>query len=140
MPKLEGTKTHENLKASFAESAQASRRYLYFARQADVEGQSEAAGVFRDMAEGETSHAQGSLDFLKDVGDPATGEPFGSTTLNLKSAILDEAMQGNQMYLDFAQQARDEGFDEVAEWFETIARAERSHAARLQRLLDAIPR
>lgn len=138
MPKLEGTKTHENLKASFAEAAQANLRYLYFARQADLEGQADAAGLFRDMAEGEASHAQGSLDFLKEVGDPATGEPFGSTTLNLKSAVRDEAMQGNEMYLDFAQTARAEGFDDVAEWFETLARAERSHAERFRQMLDSM--
>lgn len=138
MPKLDGTKTHENLKAAFAESAQSNRRYLYFARQADIEGQADAAGLFRDMAEGEASHAQGDLDFLKGVGDPATGVPFGSTILNLRSAIIDEARQGNAMYLEFAQIAQEEGFDEIAEWFETIARAERSHAERFQRLLDSI--
>jgi rubrerythrin len=138
MPRLEGTKTHENLKASFAEAAQANRRYLYFARQADVEGQAEAAGLLRDMAEGEASHAQGSLDFLREVGDPATGAPFGSTILNLQSAIIDEATQGNETYLDFARAAREEGFDEVAEWFETLARAERSHAERFRRMLDSL--
>jgi len=138
MPELNGSRTHENLKASFAEAAQASRRYLYFARQADVEGYSDAAGLFRDMSEGEASHAQGSLDLLREVGDPATGAPFGTTRQNLHSAVLDEAMQGNQLYLEFAQTARAEGFEEVADWFETLARAERAHAERFRRMLDAI--
>ena len=132
MPKLAGSKTSENLKASFAEAAQASRRYLYFARQADIEGYAEAAGMLRDMAEGEANHSLGSLDFLREVGDPATGKPFGTTQQNLLSAFQDEAYQGNEMYLEFAQAARAESFDEVAEWFETLARAEKAHAERFR--------
>jgi rubrerythrin len=134
MPKLEASQTSDNLKSSFAEAAQASRRYLYFARRADVEGQADAAGLFRDMAEGEANHAQGSLDFLREVGDPATGKPFGTTQQNLLSAIADESYQGEQMYHDFAATARNEGFEEIAEWFETLARAERSHAERFRQL------
>jgi rubrerythrin len=134
MPNLAGTKTSENLKVSFAEAAQASRRYLYFARQADIEGLADAAGMLRDMAEGEANHSQGSLDFLREVGDPATGKPFGTTQQNLVSALEDEAYQGNDMYLAFAKTAREEGFDEIAEWFETLARAERSHAERFHRM------
>lgn len=134
MPKLAGSKTSENLKASFAEAAQASRRYLYFARQADIEGHADAAGMLRDMAEGEANHSLGSLDFLREVGDPATGKPFGTTQQNLLSAFQDESYQGNEMYLEFAKAARTEGFDEVAEWFETLARAEKSHAERFRRM------
>ena len=84
MPSLGGTKTHENLKHAFAGESQANRRYLYFARQADVEGYPDIAGLFRDTAEGETGHAHGHLDFLKEVGDPYTGEPIGGTPLNLR--------------------------------------------------------
>ena len=138
MPKLEGTKTSDNLKASFAEAAQASRRYLYFARQADIEGYADAAGMLRDMAEGEANHSLGSLDFLREVGDPATGKPFGTTQQNLLSAFHDEAFQGNEMYLDFARTARSEGFDEVAEWFETLARAEKSHAERFHQMYTSL--
>mgnify|MGYP000026379034 CR=1 FL=1 len=134
MPKLEGSKTSENLKASFAEAAQSSRRYLYFARQADIEGYADAAGLLRDMAEGEANHSLGSLDFLREVGDPATGKPFGTTQQNLLSAFQDESYQGNEMYLEFAKTARAEGFDEIAEWFETLARAEKSHAERFRQL------
>ncbi len=138
MPKLEGSKTSENLKASFSESAQSNRRYLYFARQADVEGYADAAGMFRDMAEGEASHAQGSLDFLREVGDPASGKPFGTTQQNLASALSDEAWQGNEMYANFAKIARAEGFDEVADWFETLARAEKSHADRFHQMAQQL--
>ncbi len=73
MKSLNGTKTHDNLKAAFAGESQANRRYLYFANKADVEGQNDVAAVFRSTAEGETGHAHGHLDYLAQVGDPATG-------------------------------------------------------------------
>ena len=130
MAKLKGTKTHENLKAAFAGESQANRRYLYFAKRADVEGYADLAGLFRDTAEGETGHAHGHLDFLKQVGDPATDEPIGSTAANLKSAIAGETYEYTEMYPGFAKTAREEGFEEVAEWLETLARAEKSHAGR----------
>jgi rubrerythrin len=138
MPSLAGTKTHENLKHAFAAESQANRRYLYFARQADVEGYPDIAGLFRDTAEGETGHAHGHLDFLKEVGDPTTGEPIGGTLLNLKAAIAGETYEYTEMYPGFARTAREEGLEEVAEWFETLARAEKSHAGRFQRGLDSM--
>ena len=138
MAELKGTKTHGNLKDAFAGESQANRRYLYFAKVADVEGQPDIAGLFRDTAEGETGHAHGHLDFLKKVGDPATGEPIGSTELNLKASIAGETYEYTQMYPGFAKTAREEGFTEIAEWFETLARAERSHAGRFQKGLDTL--
>jgi len=138
MPSLGGTKTHENLKHAFASESQANRRYIYFARQADVEGYPDIAGLFRDTAEGETGHAHGHLDFLKEISDPATGEPIGGTLLNLKAAIASETHEYTEMYPGFARTAREEGFEEVAEWFETLARAEKSHAGRFQKGLDSI--
>ena len=138
MKNLQGTKTFDNLKDAFAGESQANRRYLYFAKTADVEGQPDIAGLFRDTAEGETGHAHGHLDFLKQVGDPATGEPIGTTALNLKSAVAGETYEYTKMYPGFAKTARDEGFAEVAEWFETLARAEKSHAGRFQKGLDGL--
>ena len=76
---LKGSKTEENLKAAFAGESQANRRYLYFAQKADVEGYNDVATVFRSTAEGETGHAHGHLEFLEEVGDPATGKPIGET-------------------------------------------------------------
>ncbi len=138
MAELKGTKTHENLKHAFAGESQANRRYLYFADKADIEGYPEIAGNFRDTAEGETGHAHGHMDYLKPAGDPATGLPFGSTSLNLKSAIEGETYEYTQMYPGFAKTAREEGFAEVADWFETLARAEKSHANRFSKLLTTI--
>jgi len=135
---LKGTSTHENLKAAFAGESQANRRYLYFARRADIEGYPEIGGLFRDTSEAETGHAFGHLDFLKEAGDPCTGVPIGDTEQNLKSAVEGETYEYTQMYPGFSKTAREEGFDEVAEWFETLARAEKSHAGRFQKGLDGL--
>jgi rubrerythrin len=132
MPELKGTKTHENLKAAFAGESQANRRYLYFAKQADIEGQPEIAGLFRDTAEGETGHAHGHMDYLKTVGDPATDLPFGDSEMNLKSAIAGETHEYTDMYPGMAKTARSEGFGEIADWFETLAKAEKSHAGKFE--------
>jgi rubrerythrin len=133
MPGLKGTKTEENLKGAFAGESQANRRYLYFARRADIEGYPEVGGLFRDISEAETGHAFGHLDFLKETGDPATGEPIGNTEANLKAAVAGETYEYSEMYPGFSKTARDEGFDEIAEWFETLARAEKSHAGRFDK-------
>ena len=130
MPALKGTQTEDNLKAAFAGESQANRRYLYFAKIADVEGQPEIAGLFRDTAEGETGHAHGHLDYLKSVGDPATDMPIGDSMTNLKSAVHGETHEYTDMYPGMAKTAREEGFAEIADWFETLAKAEKSHAGR----------
>ncbi len=134
--KLKGTKTHDNLKAAFAGESQANRRYLYFANKADVEGHPEVAALFRSTAEGETGHAHGHLDYLAHVGDPATDMPIGSSSLNLKAAVAGETHEYTDMYPGMAKSAREEGFDEIADWFETLAKAERSHANKFQKALD----
>src|ERR1700704_5370720 len=136
MADLKGSRTLGNLKNAFAGESQANRRYLYFAKVADVEGHPDLAGLFRDTAEGETGHAHGHLDYLKRVGDPATGEPIGDSVKNLMAAITGETYEYTQMYPGFAKTAREEGFEEIAAWFETLARAERSHAGRFQKGLD----
>ena len=135
---LKGSKTEENLKAAFAGESQANRRYLYFASQADIEGYPEAAGVFKNTADGETGHAFGHLEFLAEVGDPATGLPIGDTEANLKAAVAGETYEYTEMYPGFAKAAREEGHDEIAEWFETLARAEKSHAGKFQATLGTL--
>ena len=138
MPGLKDTKTWENLKEAFAGESQANRRYLYFAQKADVEGYNDVSTVFRSTAEGETGHAHGHLEYLEAVGDPATGKPIGATSDNLKAAIAGETHEYTDMYPGMAKSARDEGFEEIADWFQTLAKAERSHANRFQKALDAL--
>ncbi|HEX4235547.1 MAG TPA: rubrerythrin family protein [Caldimonas sp.] len=134
---LKGSKTEQSLRDAFAGESQANRRYLYFANKADIEGQNDVAALFRSTAEGETGHAHGHLEFLEQVGDPATGLPIGPTKANLKAAIAGETHEYTDMYPGMAKMAREEGFAEVADWFETLAKAERSHANRYQKALDA---
>ena len=133
---LKGTETEQNLKDAFAGESQANRRYLYFAAKADVEGYNDVAAVFRSTGEGETGHAHGHLEYLEETGDHATGLPIGGTSDNLKAAIEGETHEYTDMYPGMAKKARDEGFDEIADWFETLAKAERSNANRFQQALD----
>ena len=136
MSNLKGSYTEENLKYAFSHESQANRRYLYFANKADIEGYNDISAVFRSTADGETGHAHGHLEFLENCGDPTTGDPMGNTEDNLKSAIASETHEYTDMYPGMAKTARDEGFEEIADWFETLAKAERSHAGRFQRALD----
>jgi rubrerythrin len=135
---LAGTKTEGNLKAAFAGESQANRRYLYFAQKADIEGYNDVAAVFRSTAEGETGHAHGHLEFLEETGDPATGLPIGNTESNLKASVAGETHEYTDMYPSMAREAREEGFDEIADWFETLAKAEKSHAGKFQKTLDTL--
>ena len=135
---LKGSKTEENLKAAFAGESQANRRYLYFANKADIEGQNDVAALFRSTAEGETGHAHGHLEYLEQVGDPATGLPIGSSRQNLTASVAGETHEYTDMYPGMAKSARDEGFEEIADWFQTLAKAERSHANRFQKALDTL--
>jgi rubrerythrin len=138
MSKLKGSKTEKNLKDAFSGESQANRRYLYFAQKADIEGYNDVAAVFRSTAEGETGHAHGHLEFLEVVGDPATNLPIGPTGANLKAAIAGETHEYTDMYPGMAKTARTEGFEEIADWFETLAKAEKSHAGRFQKALDTL--
>src|SRR5277367_2135623 len=117
MASLKGSKTEENLKAAFGGESMANRRYLYFAQKADVEGYNDTAAVFRSTAEGETGHAHGHLEYLAETGDPATGKPIGSTDKNLAAAIHGETHEYTDMYPGMARTAREEGYDEIADWF-----------------------
>ena len=136
MAELAGSQTHNNLKAAFAGESQANRRYLYFAKVADAEGQEDIAAGFRSTADGETGHAHGHLDYLQPVGDPVTGEPIGTTAENLRASITAETHEYTEMYPAFAKTARDEGFDDIADWFEILAKAEKSHAGRFEQMLE----
>ncbi|WP_412777642.1 rubrerythrin family protein [Thalassospira lucentensis] len=135
---LKGTRTEENLRAAFAAEAQTNRRYLYFAQQADIEGDTEAAELFRAAAEAETGHAFGHLEFLEKTGDATTGKALGTTKLNLEAALALERAEADQTYPEMARIAREEGLDDVAAWFESLARVENAHAQRIERLIERV--
>ncbi len=138
MSRLAGTKTHQNLKDAFKDASQAVLTYLYFAKVANVEGHPDIAGLFKDTADGKTGHAHGDLDYLKSVGDPTTGLPIGNTEKNLKSAVAGETTRFETTLPAMAQMAREEGFEDIAEWFETLAKATKSQAGRFQKGLESL--
>ena len=140
MADVKGTRTADNLKAAFAGESQANRRYLYFADVADTEGEVEVAALFRTIANGETKHAFGHFDALRNngEGDPVTGLPVSNAKEMLASAIAGETYEYTEMYPGFAKTAREEGFEEIGEWMEVMAKAERVHAQRFQKLLDSL--
>jgi len=133
------TKTEQSLKEAFAGESQANRRYLYFANQADIAGANDVAAVFRSTAEGETGHAHGHMEYLIEggAGEPGTGMPAKTVAEALQAAIAGETHEYTDMYPGMAKTARDEGFDEIADWFETLAKAERSHANKFTKTLEA---
>ena len=138
MPNLKGTKTHKNLKEAFSVESQANRRYLYFAKIADNDGKPAIAEMFREIAELEAACAHGHLDYLKQVGDPATDLPMGDSLRNLKAAVHSETYEYTDMYAAMARTAREEGFVEIADWFEALEKAAKSHADRFGKAADSL--
>jgi len=136
---LKGTGTEKALQDAFAGESKANRRYLYFANEADIQGAPDVANVFRNTAEGETGHAHGHMEYLIEggSGDPETGLAAKTVEEALESAIAGETHEYTDMYPGMAKTARDEGYDEIADWFETLAKAERSHANKFKKTLDA---
>ena len=136
---VKGSKTEQSLKEAFAGESQANRRYLYFANQADIAGANDVAAVFRSTAEGETGHAHGHMEYLIEggAGEPGTGMPAKTVAEALQAAIAGETHEYTDMYPGMAKTARDEGFDDIADWFETLAKAERSHANKFTKTLEA---
>jgi rubrerythrin len=137
---LKGTRTAECLKEAFAGESMANRRYLYFANQCDIAGENDLAALFRSTAEGETGHAHGHMEHLigGGAGEPGTNMPASTPEEMLEAAIHGETHEYTDMYPGMAKTARDEGFDEIADWFETLAKAERSHANRYTKALEAL--
>jgi rubrerythrin len=142
MPSLKGTRTEQNLTNAFAGESQANRRYLCLARNADVEGLKDLAAVLRSTAERKAGHAHGHLDYLEEggdpTGDPATGKPLGPAGDILKAAIASETREYIDMYAGMARVARQEGVDELADWFETLAKAGKWPVGRFRKVLDAL--
>jgi len=129
-----GTKTYENLKAGFQGESMANRRYLYYARLARERGLEELAEVFEKTAQAETGHAFGILMHLG--VDPVAEIEINDLEDALRAAIYGETYEWTQMYPGFARTAREEGFHEVAQWFEALAKIERFHAGRFNEALE----
>ena len=140
MADLKGSQTHQNLKDAFAGESQANRRYLYFAKQADVEGYPDVAGLFRDTAEGETGHAHGHLDYLKAGRRPGHGRADRRRPRQEPRRRPSPARPTSTPRCTRAWRRRParKASTTIAEWFETLAKAEKSHAGRFQKALDEL--
>jgi rubrerythrin len=146
MPSLKGTETEQNLRDALAAESEANCRYRYFAQKADAKGYNDVAAVFRSTAEGKAGLVHGHFEYLEEVGDSASNKPIGPTGDNskaaiaseLKAAIASETCEYTDRYPGMARVARQEGFDEIAEWFETLAKAGKSHAGRFRKVLGAL--
>jgi len=138
MIELAQSKTLENLRSAFAGESQANRRYTYFSRKADEEGYPEIAALFRSVSEGETAHALRHFDYMRKAGDPVTKVAVPDVKGMLQSAVTGESYECTSMYPEFAKVARQEGFDEIAKWFETLAKAEKAHAGKFKEAQDKL--
>ncbi|UCG91639.1 MAG: rubrerythrin family protein [candidate division WOR-3 bacterium] len=139
---LKGTKTEKNLLAAFAGESQARNRYTYFASAARKEGFEQIAAIFLETADNEKEHAKVFFKYLEggDV-EITAGYPAGvikDTKSNLEAAAAGENMEWTTLYADFGKIAKDEGFPEIAQSFEQIAKVEKFHEARYRKLISNI--
>jgi rubrerythrin len=129
MPDIKGTKTEQNLKDAFAGESQARNKYTYFAAVAQKEGYEKIAAIFLETAENEKIHAKMHFKHLSGIG---------TTAENLKEAAAGELYEFTDMYPRMAKEAKEDGFAEIAFLFESIARIEKHHQERYQRLLGEL--
>ena len=134
MEKLEDSKTLENLREAFLAEASLAYRLRYFAIVAEFEGLDRCAGLFRELAESEETHVHGCLDFLRSVHDPDSRIPIGGTRKNLDSILQTTTERSTQTYPDMAKTAREEGFTDVASWFDTLEKLQRHQTERVRRM------
>ena len=127
MKNLKGTKTEQNLLSAFAGESMARNKYSYYASKAKKEGFVQIANIFEETAANEKEHAKMWFKLLHD-GVPSTAE-------NLLDAANGENYEWTDMYATFAKEAREEGFDEIANKFELVAAVEREHEERYRKLL-----
>ncbi len=126
---LKGTKTEQNLQAAFAGESQARNKYTYFASKAKKDGFVQISKIFEETANNEKEHAKMWYKILTGIG---------STAENLKAAADGESYEWTEMYPQFAKEAKEEGFDEIAELFEAVAAIEKEHEERYKKLLEKV--
>jgi len=141
---LKGTRTEINLLTAFAGESQARNRYTYSASAARKAGYEQIAAIFLETADNEKEHAKRFLTFLKETGGEVHIEASypahlsDDTAANLSAAAAGEHYEWTTMYRDFAKEADDEGFPEVAEAFRQIAKVEVEHEKRYRALLKNV--
>ena len=128
---LKGTKTEQNLMSAFAGEAQAHTKYQYYASRAKKDGYEQMAAIFQETAGNEKEHAKLWFKLLHDGGVP-------DTMANLADAAAGENYEWTDMYAQFAKEAREEGFDTIANMFDGVAKVEKEHEERYRKLLKSI--
>lgn len=131
MSKISGTKTEKNLKAAFAGESQARNKYTYYASQARKEGLVEFANVIESIANNEKEHAKIWFKLLHEGRIPETQS-------NLEDCLQGEHYEWTDMYKAFAEDAKAEGFPEIAFLFEGVAKIEKEHEAQFAELLKKL--
>ena len=131
MKDLKGTKTEKNLQEAFAGESMARNKYSYWASKAKKDGFVQIAAIFEETANNEKEHAKMWFKLLE-------GGAIKSTPENLKAAAAGENYEWTDMYARMAQEAREEGFNEIAAKFELVAKVEAEHEARYRKLLDNV--
>jgi rubrerythrin len=132
MAALIGSRTEANLRQAFATATLAHRSYISIAEQADTEGHHRAAALFRAIAKLRASQAEEHLSWLEPCNDKT------QTAYNVRMAIMDKLHGRADVYAAMTRTARQEGFHEIADWFEVHAKASRSHAGRFRRALTTM--
>ena len=128
---LKGSQTEKNLQTAFAGESQARNKYTYFASKAKKEGYEQIAAIFLETAENEKEHAKMWFKYLE-------GGDIKSTAENLKAAAEGENFEWTDMYKEFAEVARKEGFDKIAYQFEAVGKIEKEHEERYLKLLENV--
>ena len=128
---LKGSKTEKNLMEAFAGESQARNKYTYFASKAKKEGYVQISKIFEETANNEKEHAKIWFKLLQ-------GGSIGTTSENLKAAAEGENYEWTDMYARFAQEAKEEGFNDIACLFEAVAKIEKEHETRYKKLLESV--
>lgn len=131
MKELKGTKTEKNLREAFAGESMARNKYTYFASKAKKDGYVQIAAIFEETAANEKEHAKLWYKFLN-------GGQINGTEANLADAASGEYYEWTDMYARMAKEAREEGFDDIAEKFEGVAAIEKTHEERYRKLLKNV--
>jgi rubrerythrin len=126
------------LRSAFLDEAATERRYAYFAQTAEIEGHLEIARLFADLAETAGCAAHGHLDFLQYQVDPTTGQAIGDTALNTAAAAVGELTDATERYPGLVDEARAEGFADLAGWLTTMCALKKAHVEKLEAALDAL--
>ena len=130
---LEGTKTQANLMAAFAGESEARNKYTYYASKAKKDGFVQISQLFTETANNEKEHAKIWFKLLHNGSVP-------DTATNLQDAATGENYEWTEMYPQFAREAREEGFEEIARLFEAVAKIEQEHEQRYLKLLENVGR